>query len=370
MSEVQPSSAFPSSARDEFRATERQRLMLTQRRALAVAITANAIMMLVALVIRDPRFFWPPAIGSVGFVGSYVCVRRGLLGASQFLVILTTIALVTNAALHSGGLSNPATLAYPVIIIWAGLNLRKRWFFASVASIVASIVAIVANSAFGWIPASGTTASLTRDLIVATVILMATAYAVWLLAETARDSLETAYLEIDRRRAIERDLQELSSRDSLTGVYNRRFFDAELQRLERSREYPISIVVADVDELKLLNDRSGHAQGDRLLVETARVLASAVRAEDVLARIGGDEFSLLLPNTDAAAAERTVDRVKEKLRDLPSSDGTRLSLSLGVATSTDGRLEDAWRLADSRMYASKAAHKARRAPSSAGPYIP
>lgn len=266
---------------------------------------------------------------------------------------------MTNAALHGGGLSNPATLAYPVIIIWAGLNLSGRWFFASVAAIVASIVFIVADTAFGWIPSSAATTSLARDLIITTVILLATAYAVWLLAKTARRSLETAYREIDRRREVERDLEELSSRDALTGLYNRRFFQTELLRLEKGRQYPISIVVADIDGLKQLNDRHGHAKGDRLLVEAAEVLSAAVRADDVLARIGGDEFSLLLPNTDAATAERTIARIVETLRESPGRDGVRLSLSLGGATSTNGGLNETLRLADSRMYASKSASKER-----------
>jgi diguanylate cyclase (GGDEF)-like protein len=145
----------------------------------------------------------------------------------------------------------------------------------------------------------------------------------------------------------------------LTGIYNRAFFETELERFKTSREFPVSVIVADVDKLKITNDTLGHAAGDELLRQAVSVLRSVFRAGDVLARIGGDEFAVLLPNTDAVTAEQLLSRVRAKLvehntqhPDLP------VQVSLGAATAAKDALVEAFTLADQRMYADKAARKA------------
>jgi diguanylate cyclase (GGDEF)-like protein/PAS domain S-box-containing protein len=127
----------------------------------------------------------------------------------------------------------------------------------------------------------------------------------------------------------------ISHHDTLTNLYNRSFFDEEMRRLEHSRQFPISIFMVDVDGLKAINDKHGHTVGDEVLRRAAKVLRAAFRDEDVLARIGGDEFAIILPNTDAKAASNAQKRVESFLKqhneehsDLP------LRLSIGVATGT------------------------------------
>jgi diguanylate cyclase (GGDEF)-like protein/PAS domain S-box-containing protein len=169
--------------------------------------------------------------------------------------------------------------------------------------------------------------------------------------------------DITESRLTEEQLRYQSTHDALTGLYNRNFFEVELARLEPSRDFPISLIVADVDGLKFMNDTRGHALGDQLLRHAANVLSSVFRDGDILARIGGDEFAVLLPATQAITAENMLARVRERLLQ-QNSEHTDLpvKLSLGMATAEKSGLVTAFTLADQRMYADKAARKASRNP--------
>lgn len=116
--------------------------------------------------------------------------------------------------------------------------------------------------------------------------------------------------DISERKKMEQRLEYLSYHDFLTGLYNRRFFEEELKRLDVKRNYPLTIVVADVNGLKLINDSFGHRMGDELLKTVADVIKSACRADDIIARLGGDEFVLLLPKTKAEKTEQILQRIK------------------------------------------------------------
>ncbi len=166
---------------------------------------------------------------------------------------------------------------------------------------------------------------------------------------------------ITERKRYEEKLNFLGTHDVMSGLFNRAFFDAELVRLAGSRRYPVSIVVADVDGLKGVNDQFGHTAGDRLIQQAARALRDAVRPEDVVARIGGDEFAILLPDTDADAASEAVARVRKCRQAInrENSDFT-LEISIGAATAaTNDQLRETLLLADARMYEDKSRRKGR-----------
>lgn len=158
-------------------------------------------------------------------------------------------------------------------------------------------------------------------------------------------------------------LLHVSTHDALTGLYNRSYFDSEMNRLGRGRVTPISIVVADIDDLKECNDSVGHAAGDSLIKAAARLLLESFRAEDIVARIGGDEFAILLPGLDQASAEMTMERIRNALLKMePIAGPYRLSISLGcAATATPHGLENAFRAADKQMYLDKISHKRKTA---------
>ncbi|MGE3550413.1 MAG: diguanylate cyclase, partial [Geobacter sp.] len=167
--------------------------------------------------------------------------------------------------------------------------------------------------------------------------------------------------DITARKQYEESLHYLGTHDPLTGLYNRAYFDAELQRLDNSRDFPVSIVVADIDGLKAVNDSQGHAAGDQLIKEAAEVLLSAFRAADVVARIGGDEFAVLLPHTDHDAAQAAMLRIRENGTAERKFGASARFLSLGMATARQaGQLPDTMKEADKLMYSDKLERKSGR----------
>lgn len=165
---------------------------------------------------------------------------------------------------------------------------------------------------------------------------------------------------IEERKRAEREVLYLSYHDQLTGLYNRRFFEEELERINFQSNMPLTLVIADVNGLKLTNDAFGHFSGDDLLKRFASVLNRELGAEDVAARIGGDEFVLLLPKTDSLETELLVNRIKEGIG-REKTEHAILSVSFGWATKeTVG--EDFGTLfiqAEENMYHSKLAESSK-----------
>jgi diguanylate cyclase (GGDEF)-like protein/PAS domain S-box-containing protein len=169
--------------------------------------------------------------------------------------------------------------------------------------------------------------------------------------------------DVTPRKESEARLQYLSTHDPLTGAYNRGYFEEEMARLSRGRRFPVSVLMADVNGLKGVNDTEGHAAGDQVLRCTCEVLKQGVRAEDVVARIGGDEFAVLLPETDETAAVTVVARIRKGTdahNTLPSPHRP-ICMAIGAATvSPQEPLDAALRLADDRMYKNKRETQRRR----------
>jgi len=159
--------------------------------------------------------------------------------------------------------------------------------------------------------------------------------------------------DVTERKQAEEKLRYLSTHDVLTGLYNRNFFEAEMERLQNSRFEPTNLMMIDVNGMKAANDSFGHAAGDELLRRTAQVLKLSFRQEDIIARIGGDEFVVLfqgnIPLQDAVA------RVEEVLADHNHwYQGPALDLAIGAASGPKGSsLIDLFKRADQLMYKEK-----------------
>lgn len=137
--------------------------------------------------------------------------------------------------------------------------------------------------------------------------------------------------DITSRKKAEEEVLYLSYYDQLTGLYNRRFYEEELKRINTSRNLPITLVLADVNGLKLTNDAFGHSLGDNLLKRVAEVFKKECRLEDMIARIGGDEFVFLLPKTDEKEAQQIIDRIHKSISE--KQRGNMIcSVSFGWAT--------------------------------------
>lgn len=161
------------------------------------------------------------------------------------------------------------------------------------------------------------------------------------------------------KRIAEEKVRHLSLHDALTGLYNRTYFNEEIERLRSARDYPIGFLIADLDGLKPVNDAYGYQVGDLLIQRAARVLEHGVRTEDVVARIGGDEFVVILYQTDGAQAEGVMDRVHNAVEAYNRrNEKLPVSLSLGAGIAFEAALlDEALRQADEAMYRDKIQRK-------------
>ncbi len=160
--------------------------------------------------------------------------------------------------------------------------------------------------------------------------------------------------DITESKKAQEEINYLSFHDKLTGLYNRAYFEEELQRLDTERQLPISLIMGDVNGLKLINDALGHQEGDKLLIAVADVLNRSCRKEDIAARWGGDEFIILLPRCDSLSATRIMERVRSSckyINDLPIQ--TIISLGLASKNSLKKNMMDVIKEAEEKMYRNK-----------------
>jgi two-component system, cell cycle response regulator len=152
-----------------------------------------------------------------------------------------------------------------------------------------------------------------------------------------------------------------ATHDSLTGLFNRRAIEEALDREAtrcRREKKPVGVILADVDHFKLINDTYGHQAGDAVLQEIARRMSASLRAYDSVGRYGGEEFLVVVPGSDLAAAAELAERLRQGIAAQPVSTDSAMipvTVSLGVAVSVDqpGGLEDLLRRADEALYAAK-----------------
>ncbi|KXS42981.1 PAS domain S-box-containing protein/diguanylate cyclase (GGDEF) domain-containing protein [Candidatus Frackibacter sp. WG12] len=160
--------------------------------------------------------------------------------------------------------------------------------------------------------------------------------------------------DITKRKEAEKRVKYLSLHDKVTGLYNRVYFEEELERLDTKRQLPLSLIIGDMNGLKLVNDAFGHMAGDQRLKRMAEILKSSCRQEDIIARWGGDEFTIILPKTDSITADGVCKRIKEACSTI-KDDGIPMSIALGAATKEDLKedIYDIFEEAEDRMYRNK-----------------
>jgi len=160
--------------------------------------------------------------------------------------------------------------------------------------------------------------------------------------------------DVSERKQLEQKLEYLSYHDQLTGLYNRRFFEEEEKRLDVGRNYPLTILMADVNGLKLVNDSFGHSMGDDLLKKVAEVFTNGCRADDIIARLGGDEFVILLPKTDTFEAEQIAKRIKSiAMQERLGSIDISISIGLETKNNKEEQIQEIFKKAEDHMYKKK-----------------
>jgi diguanylate cyclase (GGDEF)-like protein len=187
-------------------------------------------------------------------------------------------------------------------------------------------------------------------------------------AEGATLFAQHAAALLDVSLALRRE-QHAAVTDALTGLLNRRGFDEQLSgELERATrtDSSVALVLADCDDLKAINDRGGHELGDRVLEAFATCVQACKRTEDAAARIGGDEFAIVMPGASSEAGREMAERLRRELRALSFHDGTRVEATFGVAAFPDDATTtvDLVRSADRALYVAKQDGKARDASAS------
>jgi len=190
-------------------------------------------------------------------------------------------------------------------------------------------------------------------------------YGVFQAATTSREGFSEEDLELAEillshtiaaleRIYSQKELKYKTFHDSLTDLYNRSYLEEEMQRLDTERQLPISLIMVDVNGMKIVNDTYGHEKGDELLIKVADILRENTRDEDIVSRWAGDEFVILLPQTEAEKAEEIGRRIKKACEGAEFGD-IPITLGIGIAAkrNIEERFEDVLKRADKRMYKDK-----------------
>ncbi len=330
----------------------------TQTYDRVVRVVAGTFILSTAAIVAATGL-WPETQAAIFvllmFAGLFLLFVHDLLpptalGSARFVVegsVAITVATILVAL--TGGVDSPFFFAFPLIVGGAALVVSPPVTVAlAAAASLGYLLAVLAGTTDGAL--SPATAATVGVNLTALILL---AYVAMVIARAQRRTRDAAI--------------RLSTVDSLTGLFNRTFFfaaiDREIARSARSGR-GFCLLMMDLDELKAINDRLGHFHGDRVLRGVGEVIAAGVRQIDTAARYGGDEFVVLLPETDPTGAFVLAEKIRlgvnAMIIDLPGG-VPRPSLSIGVvAYPDDGRTADQLIIsADGAMYASKRSGKDR-----------
>lgn len=255
------------------------------------------------------------------------------------------IAFITWVLFYTGRLNSPLQNLYLLVVITSSLMLGR------LSTVVAMVVIAACYGWLGYVQGDSAFQTFGVEFLTRFVPLALVGYV-------------TTMMSSDMRNALTR-IKTLSETDELTGIYNRRaFMSISEHTVKLSQRYGrnFSVIMLDSDSLKIVNDGYGHEAGDQLLKSTVAHVQVELRKPDLLARYGGDEFVLLLPDTNVEGARLTAERIRERIATTPLQLGGKqinITASMGVATYPDhGKdYERVFEAADNALYSSKTSGK-------------
>ena len=317
---------------------------------------------LLAMELGATRDFALACDKSVRLVAALMATERVVLAWADHLG--DRLATVATAGFPPDDLPVPTPLAWTQPGVRQAMEQRR-------------VVVAGASQGDSWLPRSNgrrrvaCVPLLSIDRVVGLLVLVARQESVDLTDKRLLTGVGLAIgLTLDNLRHIS-DLREIAIRDELTQLFNRRHFFEQLEKgVEAARDFdrPVGLIILDVDKLKLINDTYGHDVGDKVLANLGRVLSNRVRGEDVVARIGGDEFAVLMRDTDQRGALAMARRLEKTLQRRPIYEGDGLELTLTISCGVAGfpwsgdDVAEIVRCADARMYEAKAHRRAARVP--------
>ena len=373
------SEAFGSSGMNE------QRVRIAHRLFTALAV-AGVVYCGVALFLPSASLVIPVVLA--GIVVTFFLrslADRGHVEVSVLLLLLL-LSLMLIVAVAVNGNIGTAPMYLPLLVAVAGASLYPRQV---VWAVLGAVLVLLVMKEIGSSVQETTSAG--YMITYALVVTMLVGVVAWVSARSVGEALSTSVHEqqraeqlageleqrvADRTRALELalqrqrelalELEELSVRDPLTGLHNRRRLDDELDQMfafARRSGSPLSVAMIDLDDFKAVNDRFTHLVGDDVLRFAAEVLTSSTRSADVLVRMGGEEFALLMPGTSAVDGLRVCERMRTQLEAHPWDSlmpGLHVTASFGLACSTDHEsAADLVRTADERLIRAKREGKNR-----------
>jgi len=317
-----------------------------------------------------PRAHWTDLlIESIIFIVGMITlwlIRSDRMQAASRVILAGLLYIVTmqtyflgDPANDIGGAMGLLLFAFLAILL---LDLRDRWI--AIILVIAVYVGLNVLSSSGYLqPARNLTQSgkivfslftwMSVGIIIAIIMIAAIGAArrePHLIQQQIEGSDQAKNIG-DTRNSV----AYFSTHDALTGTFNRLFFETEFARLEKGRLFPISIITAEIDKLKSINDARGKNTGDQLLIAVARLFSNVFRQEDIITRYGGDDFVILLPSADAEVVKAVINRINKQLDAYNKEHGNLpISLSMGFSTANKGdSLKDHLKLASERNHQEK-----------------
>ena len=325
-------------------------LNLSRRAAGPGVVASLAAAVSLALILQRGR--WPDlltiVVANMLAMGGFVAMRRGV---QVFLrlrptdlesgALLAGVTVLLGLFALDAGFARLAVLGASSLIAWTLLRcaVESRRALRAVNDAAAARVVALPLALLGGIYALRVALGLLRPDVAARPLHEDNAFngavVVGFMVVGLLLNLVLAYLVANR---LVRRLHQLSIRDPLTGLLNRRGLAPRLLREAtrwRRKQVGYAVLVIDVDHFKAVNDRHGHAAGDAVLVQLAALLGQVAREVDTVARLGGEEFCLLLPGAELVAAHQTGERICKQVRGatwpVPAADGGGLTVSIGIA---------------------------------------